>query len=81
MDYGWANVPDEESERLAELKREESEERYRHTTKPSSPALRKCKKCGVEFFEIKASEPCPSCGSEETSFSSQEEQQHADDSQ
>jgi rubrerythrin len=35
---------------------------HRTPSRPSVPRLRKCKKCGTEFFEIRWRERCPRCG-------------------
>jgi hypothetical protein len=35
---------------------------FRQIVPMRTPKLRKCRKCGAEFFEIKSDERCPRCG-------------------
>jgi ribosomal protein L37E len=42
----------------------------RTSSRSSPPKLRKCKRCGTEFFEIRWRETCPRCGGAVTKVSS-----------
>jgi rubrerythrin len=66
-EYDFSDLDSEIESNIAEGPEDEGYENEDHGPyRPNPPRLRKCRKCGTEFFEIAVSELCPSCGCKET---------------